>query len=283
MEEKLGIIGGSQADLYLSKGALSTERLGKRSTPFGLSENVFRVEGIGEPFYFLARHGEQESVTAASFVNYRANIYALKELGVEEIVAWSGTVAVDTKYRRGQYIVPDDIVDETRSRPSTFFREGTVGFLPIGEPFCPTLRASLVKLLEELGHDIGDQGTYVCIEGPRTETAAEVRKYWTFGGDILGMTLVPEAFLARELEMHYAALCWVMHYAAGVMEENGEPAAASEQGPAVTRTIEDIAEIVMWLGPELAKVKGKCRCHQFLEPFREAGTIDPDWKNWVQG
>src|SRR5262249_49994939 len=149
---------------------------------------------------------------APSFVNYRANIYALKDLGVRAVVSWSETHAITHNCNIGQYVIVDDLIDETHCRPNTFFENQRLGVVRQWPVFCPSLRSALSATLAQERCKFLDHGVYVCVEGPRRETPAEARKYAAFGGDLIGMTLAPEVFLARELQMCYASLCYVASF-----------------------------------------------------------------------
>ena len=149
-------------------------------------------------------------------MNYRAIVWALKELGVRRIVAWSGPGAVSTKLRIGDFALPDDLLDLTHRREKTFFESKGIGILRQSPMFCPQLRKVVSAGLAELGLDAHDGGTYAVTEGPRLETRAEVRMLRAAGASMVGMTLAPEAFLARELEMCYHPVCYITNYAEGV-------------------------------------------------------------------
>ncbi len=215
---EIAVIGGWMAYHLLSSGGLKGERRGRIDTPYGGSQPIYLMSSEQTPFYFLSRHGESSYSLGASFVNYRANIYALKELGVRQIVSWSACGAIRGDYELGQVVVIDDGIDETRSREGTFFRFRGLGLNRQNDVLCPTIRGQLIDVLQRRKLDHANHGVYVCTEGPRLETPAEVRKYARFGGDLVGMTLVPEVFLAKELEMCYATLGVLTNYAEGVKD-----------------------------------------------------------------
>jgi len=288
MYERLAIIGGSKAYELLQKGALKGRRLGKRETPFGESAPVFLIDAAGREAIFLSRHGESGYACAAPWVNYRANVYALKELGATGVIAWSGPGAIDTSYSVGQFVVPHDIVDETRNRSSSFFVGGGLGFLRMDKPFCPTLRNVLAGVLDELSCEHTDEGVYVCTEGPRLETPAEIRKYGSYGGQLVGMTLAPEAFLARELEMCYAALCYVTNYAEGVRDREHVARelfgglSSKEEAQRVERAVQTFPRVIELVVARLGSEPGVCSCGSAMERYRKEGRISGDWRSWIR-
>lgn len=222
---KLACIGGRAAYELVSAGAFSAERLGPRPTPFGESQPIYRCSFDGGEFLLLCRHGEAGYEVTPAFINNRANVYALKDLDVQAIVSWSETRAISHNFTIGQYVIVDDLIDETVSRPRTFFDNKELGHIRNWPVFCPTLRAAFSTALREEECQFVDRGVYVCIEGPRQETPAEASKYASYGGELIGQTIAPEVFLAKELQMNYAGLCFVTRYA-----ETGAPYPAFESG-----------------------------------------------------
>ena len=281
------VIGGSQAHKLIRSGRFPGERLERIETPFGSSGVIYLVKANGASFYFLARHGEKSYSIGAPFVNYRANIYALKELEVKRILAWSGPGALSRKYSPGEFVIVDDLLDETKNRETTFFRFGGLGFIRQNPVFCPTLRAVLKAVLEELDADFTWGGTYVASEGPRLETPAEVRKFASSGGDLVGMTLAPEVFLARELEMCYAALCYVTNFAEGIVErefEEGilfEGLATKEEQRRVTKAFERYPEIILKVAERVAQAKNICHCQESMLRYKKQGIIGENWREWL--
>ncbi len=280
------IIAGSQGFRFLSS-LKDARSLGRVSTPFGDSAPVHLIEADGIEACVLSRHGDKGYTVSAPFVNYRANIWALKELGVEKIVAWSGPGAIDPAVPVGDILVPSDIIDETRGRASTFFEGLGIGFIRQNPVFCPGLAAGLRAAVQHhQGHCRADD-VYVCTHGPRLETAAEIRKFALFGGTLVGMTLVPEAFLARELEMCYCPVCYVTNYAEGVRERSYEPGvlfegllteAESSRVDAALRELPNIA-ISALAAP---RSQDACRCGLSMERYRRRGDIGSDWRKWIQ-
>lgn len=281
MSLTLACIGGRAAFDLLHNGALSAERLGSQDTPFGPSQPIYRCACEYGDFLYLCRHGENGYETTSSFINYRANIYALRSMDTDAIISWSETRAVSHNYNIGQYVVIDDLIDETVSRPRTFFENRWLGRLRHWPVFCPRLQEAFVEALKREDCTHADRGVYVCIEGPRQETPAEARKYAVLGGDLIGDTLAPEVFLAKELEMHYASLCYVARYAetgtryaafedGRVLEESvlqGRAASAVERLPKV---IEHVCAFMQKNGLEVDEPMD-------VGPRR---TADLDWRQW---
>lgn len=160
----------------MNSDKLQGKRIGQIKTPFGESQAVFKIDAEYGSFLFSSRHGEKGYSRTAPYVNYRANIYALKEQGTEQIVSWSGPGAIDTEYKIGKYVVVDDLIDETKDREYTFFDNKGIGFIRQSPVFCPNLRQCIIDSLKSLNYDHAGSGTYVCTQGPRQETPAEIKK-----------------------------------------------------------------------------------------------------------
>jgi len=228
-------------------------------------------------------------------VNYRANIYAAKSLGVTRIVAWTGPGAISRKVRPGDLVLPDDLLDFTRNRPSTFYEGKGIGFIRQFPVFCETLRDALrsaAKRREE-GREAGKRihfgGTYACTEGPRLETPAEIRFLARAGADLVGMTLCPEAFLARELEICYAPVAYVTNTAEGVRKMPYRRGALFEgmlppgEAAAVEAAKNAIPAIAIAAARAIAGEERDCPCAVSMERYRKRGVIGPDFRGWVAG
>lgn len=208
---RTAIIGGS--GFYSVPGCtLKEKRL--ISTKYGDVTVFIYVDKAGTEFAFLPRHGEGH-VCPPHKINYRANVMALKHAGVERIIAVASVGSLRAFLRPGDFLLLDQFIDFTKSRPSTFYEENEVVHVDMTEPFCPDLRKCILAA-KPAGVKVHEKGTYVCAEGPRFETPAEIRAYSAMGGDVVGMTLVPEVVLARELGMCYAGIAVVTNYAAGI-------------------------------------------------------------------
>lgn len=210
---RIAVIGGTGVyDPHMLDG-VGTETV---DTPYGavtVSVGNFKGRNVA----FMARHGAGHSVPPHR-VNYRANISALKKLGVESVLATAAVGSLKPTMAPGQFVAVDQFIDLTRSRPQTFFEGGDAGVVhtDMTEPYCPRLRELLRRAAGSLGLVLHQGGTYACTEGPRFETPAEIRMIRQAGGDLVGMTGVPEVVLARELAMCYATVAMVTNFAAGI-------------------------------------------------------------------
>lgn len=207
MAPKIAVIGGS--GIY-RLGLLSDAEELRKATPYGLPSPGLAVGRVGEVVVaFLPRHGREHQLPPHR-VPYRANIWALHALGVERIIALSAMGGIRLHYEIGDFVLPDQFIDWTKNRSSTFFDGPEVVHTPMADPFCPELRGILGKTGEEMGLRVHKKGTVLVFEGPRFSTRAESRLYRdVFGADLLSMTLVPEIVLARELGMCYATVAVV--------------------------------------------------------------------------
>jgi 5'-methylthioadenosine phosphorylase len=207
---KVGIIGGS--GIYKLEG-INVIRNHKVSTPFGLpSSEVMECEVDGAHFYFLPRHGIGHHFTPSE-VNYRANIFALKKLGVDTIISISAVGSLQEQYAPKDFVMVDQFIDWTKGlRKRSFFDEGIVGHVSAANPVEPLLSKRLYDACQAAGVTSHFGGTYLCIEGPQFSTKAESKIYRSFGASVIGMTNVPEAFLAKEAGMAYATVAMVTDY-----------------------------------------------------------------------
>ncbi len=195
-------------------------------TPFGLSAPFVQLSAGGKTVWFSSRHGEDGLQRSAAFVNHRANIWAARELGATGILSWNGVGAIAVGLSVGQLVVPDDVLDMTRARVGSYTIP-THQPLPLtpspnsergdqtNAPFDSDLRTRLIAACAESGEAYATHGTYVCTEGPRLETAAEISMFGWGGAAVVGMTLCPEVWLAAELGIPYASLCIITNMATG--------------------------------------------------------------------
>ncbi|HEY5626679.1 MAG TPA: S-methyl-5'-thioadenosine phosphorylase [Nitrospira sp.] len=205
----IGIIGGS--GLYDIEGLRNVKRMAVR-TPFGRpSDDIIVGELDGIRVAFLSRHGVGHRLNPSE-INYRANVYALKSLGVRRVISVSAVGSMQESLKPGDVVLPDQFIDLTKRRVSTFFEGGAVAHVPFGEPICASLRSSLLSAAQATGGTVHLGGTYVCIEGPQFSTKAESRLYRQWGVSVIGMTNLPEAKLAREAELCYATVALVTDY-----------------------------------------------------------------------
>ncbi len=212
---RIGVIGGS--GVY-DMGQLENVREVRLDTPFGAPSDAYVVGSIeGEAVAFLPRHGRGHRISPGR-LNSRANIYGFKKLGVEYLISISACGSLQLKHKPGDIVVPDQLFDRTRGRPSSFFDDPTVGtggmvvHISVADPFCSTLSRVCAEAVTATGHEVHLGGTFVAIEGPRFSTKAESRVFQQLGFDIIGMTAIPEAFLAREAGMSYATMAHVTDY-----------------------------------------------------------------------
>ena len=206
---KLAVIGGS--GVYDIEALTDVEEQ-HISTPFGDPSNAIVLGTLsGVRIAFLPRHGRGHRLTPTE-VPYRANIWALKSLGVERIISISACGSMKEKYQPRHIVIPDQIYDNTKNRDYSFFGDGLVAHIGIADPFCPHLRPILGAAAEKTGGRVHMDGTFITIEGPRFSTRGESNIYRSWGIDIIGMTAVPEAQLAREAEICYATMAHVTDY-----------------------------------------------------------------------
>lgn len=255
---ELAVIGGS--GVYDIE-ALTDIQEHDISTPFGNPSDTIVVGTLaGQRVAFLPRHGRGHRLTPSE-VPYRANIYALKRLGVQRIISISACGSLKEEYAPRHIVIPDQVYDHTKHREYSFFGNGLVAHLGIAEPFCPQLRQTLAEAVEQAGGTVHKGGTFIAIEGPRFSTQAESNLYRSWGMDIIGMTVVPEAQLAREAEICYATMAHVTDYDVWHEEEeavNVEMLIANLQAnAALSKTT--IADLVPLLPPVRA-----CDCDSAL-------------------
>lgn len=206
---KIAVIGGS--GFYDIEGIEEVEEV-RVSTPFGDPSDAITLGTLaGQRVAFLPRHGRGHRISPSE-LNQRANIFALKLLGVERIISISACGSMREDLHPLDVVIPDQLFDRTRGRPSTFFDDGIVVHVGFAEPFCPVLSAALEEAARAHAPRVFRGGTYLCIEGPQFSTRAESRIYRQWGVDVIGMTAIPEAKLAREAEMCYATLALVTDY-----------------------------------------------------------------------
>jgi len=212
----LGVIGGS--GIYDIPGVEISESA-KMTTPFGEPSDIYRIGKFeGAEVAFLPRHGSMHHIQPHK-INYRANIWGFRELGVKRILSIGASGGISSTLKPGSIAAPDQIIDMTSGRDSTFYDEDEVVHIDFTEPFCPDLREHIFAAAETAGIKIIRQGTYICVNGPRLETASEIRAFLMLGADMVGMTGMPEAVLARELEICFAGISVITNYAAGISSE----------------------------------------------------------------
>jgi len=288
MNPKIAVIARVGAHKALEAKGLKPEKTEVFPTPYGDSRPVHFFRQNGLEFVVLSRHGEAGYDISAPFLNPKANFYALKALGVDKILAWVAPGSLREELAPGDLVVPHDVLDEGRGGPQTFFTGVGWGFIRHNPLFCPELRTALIDGLQGVSFKVHPQGVYVATTGPRLETAAEIRKFCLLGGDLVGQTLVPEVFLARELELCYTALTYVVNYAEGLLDRPYQPGvlfeglATSEEMARVAAVEAAFPELILRILPALAATPRACPCPRLLERYRLRGDIGEDWRTWVR-
>jgi 5'-methylthioadenosine phosphorylase len=222
-EAKIGVVGGS--GLYQMEGLADVEEV-RLETPFGAPSDKYVVGTLeGKSVAFLARHGIGHRILPSE-LNFRANVFGFKLLGVEHIISASAVGSLKEDIHPLNVVIPDQLIDRTRGRISTFFGNGIAAHVEFSHPFCPRLSKLLYEAALEVGSRAHRGGTYVCIEGPQFSTLAESELYRSWGAHVIGMTNLQEAKLAREAEMSYATLalvtdydCWHVSHASVTVEQ----------------------------------------------------------------
>jgi len=256
---RIGIIGGS--GLYEMEGLTDVEERWV-STPFGDPSDALLVGTLeGVRVAFLARHGRGHRIMPTE-VNYRANIYALKTLGVEQVISVSACGSLREHLHPGEVVVPDQLFDFTKKRAYTFFGNGLVAHIGVADPFCPRLSALLADAVEEAGGTVHRGGRFITIEGPRFSTKGESFTYRAWGMDIIGMTTSPEAFLAREAEMCYAVMAHITDY--DVWHETEEPVNVEMLLATLRANARLAQDAIRLLVPRMAAAKRECECGSTL-------------------
>jgi 5'-methylthioadenosine phosphorylase len=209
MKTRIAVIGGS--GLYQLEGAELIERI-EVPTPFGLPSDLISIVKVGDQnLAFLPRHGKGHRILPTE-VPSKANIWALKSLGVEQILSVSAVGSLQEEIKPGDFVLCDQLIDRTRNRELSFFGEGVVGHVPFAEPFCSGMREIIAGILKTGTHPFHERGTLVTMEGPPFSTRAESNLYRSWGADLIGMTAIPEAKLVREAEICLAVVAMVTDY-----------------------------------------------------------------------
>jgi 5'-methylthioadenosine phosphorylase len=229
-------------------------------TPYGeTSDKVTLGKMGGRKVAFIPRHGKGHKLPPHR-VNYRANIWALKELGVIRIIAPSAVGSLQPDVKPGQIVLPDQFIDLTKKREYTFYDGGPVAHVSMADPFCPELRAAAMSKGKEISLDFHERGTYVCIEGPRFRTRAESALYKGWGAQVIGMTLVPEATLAREKGICYVTVAMVTDYDVWA----DRPVTALEVVKTLQENVVRVQRLLAALIPAVPRHRG-CSCGESLK------------------
>jgi len=268
---KLGIIGGS--GLYGMPGLAATREV-RVATPFGKPSDAYLVGTLaGKRVAFLARHGRGHRILPTE-LNFRANLYGFKKLGVECILSVSAVGSLKEEYKPMDFLVPDQFFDRTRQRVSTFFGNGIVAHVSFADPFCPALRQVLMEACRRAGVTVHDGGTYVCMEGPMFSTKAESHTYRKLGFDVIGMTNLQEAKLAREAEICYATVAMVTDYDCWHPEHDA--VTGQQVMEYLARNIENVQGVIREAVPRVPAAR-TCKCGAALAHaiITEAKKIPP--------
>lgn len=253
----IGIIGGS--GLYKIEGIAFKEEK-DISTPYGKPSASYRIGELGGiEVAFLPRHGSPHKI-APHKINYRANIWGFREIGVKRIISVSAVGGINPQMKPGDIVVLDQIIDMTENRASTFYDDEVV-HIDFTEPYCLELRNAILESGERTGVSLKDRATYLCVNGPRLETAAEIKAFSLLGADVVGMTGMPEASLARELELCFSGISVVTNYAAGI---SGKKLTTTEVVEKMTETIEKI-KLLLKETIGLLQVNRNCNCKDALK------------------
>jgi len=259
MTDILGVIGGS--GLYEMEGMKNVRRVVVR-TPFGAPSDALTVGEIeGRTLAFLPRHGRGHRLSP-SRINYRANVYAMKKIGANAILSISAVGSMKERIRPGDIVVVDQFYDHTRSRPNTFFDVGVSGHIAFADPVCPDLAGAAYAAARKVLRRVHRGGTYLCMEGPAFSTRAESEIYRKWGVDVIGMTNLPEAKLAREAEICYATLALATDY--DCWHATQEDVSIEAILDVLRRNVENSKRIVREVARRLP-LPGKCRCGEALK------------------
>ncbi len=255
----IAVIGGS--GLYAMQELKGVREI-KVKTPFGNpSDNVILGTLSGVPVAFLPRHGRKHAILPGE-INQRANMWALKSLGVKTIISASAVGSLKAELAPTHFVFPDQFMDETKGRVSTFFGDGIVGHVPLAEPFCMSLSKMMYKEAVKLGIKSHYGGTYVCMEGPGFSTKAESNFHRKMGFSIIGMTVATEAKLAREAGFHYAPVSLVTDYDCW---KEGEEVDQEKVTATLKKNIENIRRLLVSVIPSSALAGCSNHCPEFIK------------------
>ena len=254
---EIGIFGGT--GIYDS-GLLKDSKEVTIDTPYGKTSDVITIgEFNGRQIAFMPRHGKKHTIPP-HLINFRANIWAFKELGIKRIIAPSAVGSLKEEFEPGHFALPSQFIDFTKSREGTFSEDGRVIHISVADPFCPELQNVIVDVAKNQEIQIHKDCTYVCIEGPRFSTKAESKFFRTIGADIIGMTLVPECQLAREAQICYVSMSTVTDY--DVWAE--KPVTAKEVMETLAKNVKMTKKLLTLVIDQIPETKS-CSCERALE------------------
>ncbi|MFQ6025618.1 MAG: S-methyl-5'-thioadenosine phosphorylase [Nitrosopumilaceae archaeon] len=256
-QAEIGIFGGTglyDPDLLDETKEITVD------TPFGKTSDSIIVGNFkGKRIAFMPRHGKKHTIPP-HLINYRANIWAFKEMGIKRIIAPSAVGSLKEEIKPGDFSLPSQFIDFTKSRTGSFFEDDKVVHISVADPFCPELQAAVIKTADGLNVKLHENCTYVCIEGPRFSTKAESKLYKSLGADIIGMTLVPECQLAREGQMCYVSISTVTDYDVWVEKT----VTAKEVIQTLSKNVEITKKVLTGL-PDMIPSHRKCSCENALQ------------------
>ncbi len=258
MEQKaeIGIFGGT--GIYDSELLQESKEI-SIDTPYGkTSDSITIGDYKGRKVAFMPRHGKKHAISP-HMINFRANIWAFKELGVTRILAPSAVGSLKEELKPSDFALPSQFLDFTKSRIGSFSEDGRVIHISVAEPFCPELQEAVLQTAQSQNIKIHKNCTYVCIEGPRFSTKAESKFFRTTGADIIGMTLVPECQLAREAQICYVSISTITDY--DVWAE--KPVTAKEVLETLSKNVESIKKMLAVILEKIPKTR-KCYCERSL-------------------
>ena len=258
---KVGIIAGSGFHEFEGVNTVDMRTI---KTPFGEPSDAFRVcEASGSEFVFLSRHGTPHHIPP-HMINYRANVWGLREMGVERIISVNAVGGISPATKPGDMVIPDQVIDMTHGRAATFYDGDEVVHIDFTNPYCTELREVILRAGRRSDTALSESGVYVCVNGPRLESKAEIGYFSRIGADIVGMTVMPEACLARELELCYAGVAIVTNYAAGITAKRLTTAEVVDVMKAATERIRNLVMDTLRHMP----AKGTCGCSEALKEAR---------------
>jgi 5'-methylthioadenosine phosphorylase len=295
MSAKLACIAGEEVYRQWNTGQLEGTALGVRPTPFGDSGEVFlietdQVDADENQFYLLARNREGMEVPAGYRINARANLYALKDIGVDFILGWGAGGAIRHTIAVGDLVVLDDLIDQTNQRNQTYFEDSPLGMLRQFPVFCDFLQRLLAEALQEKKLIYHGSGVAAVREGPRMETPAEVRMLSQLNAEIITHSFAPEMFLARELQMGYAAVCYVTHYAETGSRHHPFAGGGLFGGLSQQSDSDRLAGAVGALGTIASHLAGllgrtdtsECNCLRSQQNNIRKYNLPDDWHGWFE-
>jgi len=249
---KIAIIGGTgvySPELFTDSTRISVE------TPYG-SASMLKAYYKDKEIYFLERHGAGHT-TPPHQVNYRANIWALKKLSIDRVIATAAVGSMNLEMPPGSFVILSDFLDFTKSRPNTFFENNKgVVHVDMTEPYCPEVREALIVSCKKLNLPFSDHGIYACFEGPRFETRAEIKMFQTLGADVVGMTNVPEVVLSKEANLCYGTVAMITNFCTGISRS---PLSHEEVVSKMQSMSDSIRSLILLAIDEL-KPDRSCRC-----------------------